>query len=70
MQEIMTRIELSGILGKTFGKVHHRLISTVQEAGIALAATIHGFENFMNNSKEKGLTFAVFKGKKISVRMI
>ncbi|MBL3397385.1 tail assembly protein, partial [Klebsiella pneumoniae] len=23
MQEIMTRIELSGILGKTFGKVHH-----------------------------------------------
>ncbi|MBK2485043.1 tail assembly protein [Klebsiella pneumoniae] len=64
MQEIMTRIELSGILGKTFGKVHHRLISTVQEAGIALAATIPGFENFMNNSKEKGLTFAVFKGKK------
>ncbi|HBY4559328.1 TPA: tail assembly protein [Klebsiella variicola subsp. variicola] len=64
MQEIMTRIELSGILGKTFGKVHHRLISTVQEAGIALAATIPGFEHFMNNSKEKGLTFAVFKGKK------
>ena len=64
MQEIMTRIELSGILGKTFGKVHHRLISTVQEAGIALAATIPGSENFMNNSKEKGLTFAVFKGKK------
>ena len=64
MQEIMTRIELSGILGKTFGKVHHRLISTVQEAGIALAATIPGFENFMNNSKEKGLTFDVFKGKK------
>ncbi|MDI7126109.1 tail assembly protein, partial [Klebsiella pneumoniae] len=53
-----------GILGKTFGKVHHRLISTVQEAGIALAATIPGFEHFMNNSKEKGLTFAVFKGKK------
>ncbi|HIB5610332.1 TPA: tail assembly protein, partial [Klebsiella pneumoniae] len=49
MQEIMTRIELSGILGKTFGKVHHRLISTVQEAGMALAATIPGFENFMNN---------------------
>lgn len=64
MQEIMTRIELSGILGKTFGKIHHRLISTVQEAGIALATTIPGFEHFMNNSKEKGLTFAVFKGKK------
>ncbi|MDU9217549.1 tail assembly protein, partial [Klebsiella pneumoniae] len=26
MQETMTRIELSGVLGKTFGKVHYRLI--------------------------------------------
>ncbi|VCW49753.1 hypothetical protein BANRA_05490 [Escherichia coli] len=25
MQEVMTRIELGGVLGKTFGKVHHRL---------------------------------------------
>ncbi|HBQ6954097.1 TPA: tail assembly protein [Klebsiella pneumoniae] len=64
MQEIMTKIELSGVLGKTFGNVHHRLISTVHEAGAALSATIPGFEKFMNNSKEKGLTFAVFKGKK------
>lgn len=64
MQEIMTKIELSGVLGKTFGNVHHRLISTVHEAGVALSATIPGFEKFMNNSKEKGLTFAVFKGKK------
>lgn len=64
MQEIMTKIELSGVLGKTFGNVHHRLISTVHEAGAALSATIPGFEKFMNNSKEKGLTFAVFKGKR------
>ncbi|MDM7123939.1 tail assembly protein [Klebsiella pneumoniae] len=64
MQEIMTKIELSGVLGKTFGNVHHRLISTVHEAGAALSATIPGFEKFINNSKEKGLTFAVFKGKK------
>lgn len=60
----MTRIELSGVLGKTFGKVHHRLISTIHEAGAALAATIPGFEKFMINSKEQGLTFAVFRGKK------
>ena len=64
MQETMTRIELSGVLGKTFGKVHRRLISTVHEAGAALAATIPGFEKFMINSKEQGLTFAVFRGKK------
>ncbi|HHD2134170.1 TPA: tail assembly protein [Klebsiella pneumoniae] len=64
MQETMTRIELSGVLGKTFGKVHYRLISTVHEAGQALSATIPGFEKFMITSKERGLTYAVFKDEK------
>ncbi|MFO5848475.1 tail assembly protein, partial [Klebsiella pneumoniae] len=64
MQETMTRIELSGVLGKTFGKVHYRLISTVHEAGQALSATIPGFEKFMITSKERGLAYAVFKGEK------
>ncbi|MGG8133436.1 tail assembly protein [Klebsiella aerogenes] len=62
-KEVMTRIVLGGVLAKTFGRVHHRLISTTQEAGRALAATIPGFERFMIDSKDKGLTFAVFKGK-------
>ncbi|MEM8205419.1 tail assembly protein, partial [Morganella morganii] len=26
-QEIMARIELGGVLGKTFGKTHQRLVS-------------------------------------------
>lgn len=60
----MTRIELGGILGKTFGKVHHRLISTPHEATRALAATVKGFEQFMVSSKRRGLTYAVFRGKK------
>ncbi|EIV3800657.1 TPA: tail assembly protein [Klebsiella aerogenes] len=64
MQEVMTRIELSGMLGKKFGKTHHRLISCIHEAGIALAKTIPGFEKFMITSKERGLTYAVFKGEK------
>lgn len=63
-KEIMTVIELSGVLGKMFGRTHQRSISTIHEAVRALAATIPGFEKFMNNSKEKGLTFAIFKGKK------
>lgn len=62
-KEVMTRIELSGVLAKTFGRVHHRVIRTTQEAGVALAATIPGFERFMIDSKDKGLTFAVFRGK-------
>lgn len=64
MQEVMTRIELGGSLGKTFGKVHHRLIRTVHEAGRALSCTINGFESYMSNSQKRGLTYAIFKGKK------
>lgn len=64
MQEVMTRIELGGILGKTFGKTHHRLISCTHEATRALAATVKGFEPFMISSQRRGLTYAVFRGKK------
>ncbi|VTP12898.1 Bacteriophage lambda tail assembly protein I [Phytobacter ursingii] len=64
MHETMIQIELGGILGKTFGKVHNRLISTTHEATRALAATIPGFEKFMISSQRRGLTYAVFKGKK------
>ncbi|QLO37303.1 tail assembly protein [Klebsiella sp. RHBSTW-00484] len=64
MQEVMTRIELSGTLGKKFGKVHQRLISTTHEAGVALAKTIPGFEKFMISSEERGLAYAVFKDEK------
>ncbi len=56
MKEVMTRIELSGTLGKKFGKTHYRLISCPHEAGIALASTIPGFEKFMITSEERGLT--------------
>ncbi|WP_436875933.1 tail assembly protein [Siccibacter turicensis] len=62
MRESMTRIELGGVLAKTFGKVHHRLISTTHEATRALAATVKGFEQFMISSQRRGLTYAVFKG--------
>lgn len=64
MSETMVQIELGGILGKTFGKTHHRWISTVHEATRALAATIDNFEKFMISSDRRGLTYAVFQGKK------
>ncbi len=64
MREVMTRIELGGVLGKTFGKTHDRLVSTTAEAVRALCCTINGFEKFLNTSKNRGLTYAVFQGKK------
>ena len=64
MQEVMTQIELGGPLGKIYGRKHFRLISKISEAGVALAKTIPGFESYMLSSQRRGLTFAIFKGKK------
>ncbi|ETO41493.1 hypothetical protein X965_08135 [Morganella sp. EGD-HP17] len=60
----MAKIELGGVLGKTFGKTHQRLVCTTSEAVRALCCTIPGFEQFLNTSKSRGLTYAVFRGKK------
>ncbi|QIX98297.1 tail assembly protein [Cedecea sp. FDAARGOS_727] len=58
--EVMTTIKLSGSLAKIFGREHQRLISSTREAFRALAATLPGFEKYMNTSKSRGLTFAIF----------
>ena len=63
MQDNMVRIELGGLLGKTFGKTHERVVRTTGEAVRALCCTLPGFEAFLNNSRSTGLTYAVFKGK-------
>jgi predicted phage tail protein len=58
--ETMSTILLSGSLAKLFGRTHQRLIGPTREAFTALSATIPGFQKFMNTSKARGLTFAVF----------
>lgn len=60
----MANIELCGVLGKHFGKQHKRLVSTTSEVIKALCCTIQGFEKYLNTSKQRGLTFAIFRGKK------
>lgn len=60
----MAEIILGGELGKIFGKSHHRLINKTLEAPRALAATLKGFQQFMISSERRGITYAVFKGKK------
>lgn len=63
-REVMTTIKLSGSLATRFGRTHKRLISRTQEAFKALYVTIPGFEQYMMTAKQRGLTFAIFKGKK------
>ncbi|EMM5415359.1 tail assembly protein [Citrobacter amalonaticus] len=61
-EEKMVTIELYGQLGKLFGKSHKRVVRTNAEAVHALCKTIDNFERFLNSSKIRGLTFAVFRG--------
>lgn len=62
--EVMTRIKLYGQLGNLFGKEHQRLVRTTKEAMRALCCTLKGFENYMNSSRFRGLTYAVYVNKK------
>ncbi|ELO0981360.1 tail assembly protein [Enterobacter asburiae] len=62
--EVMTTIKLSGVLGKLFGKIHQRVIRDTREAVRALNATIPGFEKYLNSSKSRGLTYAVYVGER------
>jgi len=62
--EKMVTIELYGQLGKLFGKSHTRLVRTNAEAIHALCKTIDNFERFLNSSKLRGLTFAIYRGNK------
>ncbi|MDC9612296.1 tail assembly protein [Xenorhabdus khoisanae] len=57
-------IRLYGILGALFGREHRLAVSSLQEAVRALSVLIDGFEKFLLTAKERGLTFAVFSGKR------
>nr|WP_113865019.1 tail assembly protein [Brenneria salicis]NMN90985.1 putative phage tail protein [Brenneria salicis ATCC 15712 = DSM 30166]RBP66477.1 putative phage tail protein [Brenneria salicis ATCC 15712 = DSM 30166]RLM32065.1 phage tail protein [Brenneria salicis ATCC 15712 = DSM 30166] len=57
-------IRLYGVLGATFGRVHRLAVESRQEAIKALCVIIPGFEKFLLTSKARGLTYAVFDGKR------
>ncbi|MFJ5428965.1 tail assembly protein [Pectobacterium actinidiae] len=57
-------IRLYGVLGATFGRVHKLAVESRQEAIKALSVIIPGFEKFLLTSKSRGLTYAVFDGKR------
>ncbi|MDE9475259.1 tail assembly protein [Xenorhabdus bovienii] len=57
-------IRLSGVLIPQFGREHKLAVSSTLEAIRALSVMIDGFEKFLLTAKERGLTFAVFIGKR------
>lgn len=58
------KIRLHGVLGERFGRVHYYSVESPKEAIKALCVMIPGFQKFMLESKEYGLTFSIFEGKR------
>lgn len=61
--EKVRTIRLYGVLGARFGRLHRLAVNSTCEAVRALSIMIPGFERFLMESKERGLTFSVFMGK-------
>lgn len=57
-------IRLYGVLGTTFGRVHRLAVDSPQEAIKALCTVIPGLQKFILESKERGLTYTIFEGRK------
>lgn len=64
MREKIRTIRLYGKLGAQFGRVHRLAVRSTAEAVRALCVMIPGFERELNESKDKGVAYAVFIGKR------
>ncbi|HFK5674614.1 TPA: tail assembly protein [Enterobacter asburiae] len=64
MCESVRTIRLYGVLGTTFGREFQLSVASPKEAIRALCVIVPGFEGFLNTSKQRGLTYAVFSGKR------
>jgi predicted phage tail protein len=64
VSEKLRTIRLYGMLGAKFGRVHRLAVKSTAEAVRALCVVVPGFEKFMMNAKDGGLTFAVFNGRR------
>jgi len=56
-------VRLYGVLGSRFGRVHQLAVRSGAEAIHALCVMVPGFRRFLRLSEERGLTFAVFRGR-------
>ncbi|MBM5459214.1 tail assembly protein [Pseudomonas sp. P66] len=64
MAERIRVIRLYGELGRLFGRAHHLAVQSSAEAVKALGVLLPGFSQYLSESKDRGLGFAVFYGKR------
>lgn len=62
--EKLREVRLYGIAGARFGRVHRLAVSSTAEAVRALSVLIPGFQKFLLDARDNGLTFAVFNGRR------
>ena len=63
-QPLVVLVMLYGVLGARFGRVHHLAVASGAEAIHALCVKVPGFKRFLRFSVERGLNYAIFRGKK------
>jgi len=59
----LNTVRLYGVLGARFGRVHRLAVGSTAEAVRALCVLYKGFEQFLMESRDRGMGFAVFLGK-------
>jgi predicted phage tail protein len=59
----VVEVRLYGVLGVRFGRLHRLAVRSGAEAVYALCVLVPGFRRFLRLSEERGLAFAVFRGK-------
>ena len=61
---IIRTVRLYGVLGARFGRSFRLAVGTPREAMKALCSQIPGLRNFLQTSRERGLVYAVFVGRR------
>lgn len=63
-QPVLRTVRLYGYLGTQYGRVHKLAVKTAAEAVRALCVLYPGFEKELMTSRERGLVYSVFLGKR------
>ena len=64
MNSKLRTIRLYGKLGAKFGRVHRLVVASTAEAIRALSVLLPGFREELTTSKDRGVAYAVFTGKR------
>jgi predicted phage tail protein len=62
--QVVRTVRLYGVLGARFGREYRLAVASPREAMRALACQVPGLRQFLETSRERGLVYAVFVGRR------